>query len=1053
MIKYVYNTNDVSIKKSNTTNALQSTNVFQYNQHQQQQQSHSHSNRNISINSNKNRQTVVTPMIQLKQSFSLAIHNSDEPISNYFRLKSKSLSGTEHYCDDWFTNFQNHKAYKMLPAQKKKKGEMQFLIQQTPILKSRESNERLFSNSPTLLSNENSSIIATSIVNSTNNKQQQKRKPIEEINEPFNNKQIHFLNSILTEEGLIAPEMDEATINTIINSITYIRVRQNVIIFTRDNDNDNIYYIIDRGKLEYDIDGEVYELSKHECIGTRALIKNSTTKCYLKAAERSYLYRLPIEQYKTIAQDFMDKQLEERRQYISNTFFFGNLSKPLIESLANKAVKQKYFLRTELIKEDRCSQYIYIIIKGSIICTKGDIVVRKLTCGDIFGEICLFNQIESLYGYTCEAESEVLVLYHDDIVSSLGKDAIKDLVFSIFAKAVKDSDKLNKVFKDEMYMKLFNCFQLKFYFNDIIHLTSQKKIIIIISGTAFKTKFQLKEFYNLYQKKQITKKNILHKGKAFIDSITTSNDIEYNILGDECIVFESEWDTIVKSFTTVELYTLYSLLKYIPLFKIHNDYVNFQIVNAIKIETFQDGKVLLKNGPSSDKFFIIKSGKVLVYSNDSIIKTLDKNKSFGDITSESVEYTRHADFISSGKVECYVVDKAMYEQLVVNNDQVYNSVKELMVMNHLTISLDNLYYIKELGHGAYGKVYLVHDKNHFYAMKTAEIEAINEKKEMAEMYINEKQIMSEINHPFIVNLYNTYKTRRYLYFLMEHVDGQSLKSIINHNKKNDTHLHTHTSNNNINVNCSSSINNSISIHTHTSNNNINNFNSSNLNEVWFYGAILFTVLSYLQSNKIIHRDLKPENILIQNNGYLKVIDFGVAKKLTNDKDYASTIIGSVYYMSPEVILGKNYNYSVDYWSVGIILYELFYGEVPFGYGVKDPQLVYKEITEKKLVLQMDVKSNNEFNTMIKGLLNKNPNKRITSLQKVKALGFYAGFDFDKIYKMKIEPPRKIESKINEDDLSNVNLKFMNFMKNNVSSSSNELDNFMKNKEYEYFNDF
>ena len=1013
LIKYVYSTHDVSIKKSNTTNAFQSTNTFQCfnnNINQYNQQQRSQTNRNVTLNvHNKIRQTV-TPMIQLKQSFSLGLlHNSDEPISNYFRIKSRSLSGAEHFCEDWFTNFQNHKAYKVLPAQKKKKIEMQFSLQQTPILKSRESNERFLSNSPTLLSNENSSIVATTI---NNNKPQQKRKPIEEINEPFNSKQIQFLHTILTDEGLIASEMDEATINTIITSITYIRVRQNVVIFTRDNDTDNIYYIIDRGKLEYDIDGEVYELSKHECIGTRALIKNSTTKCYLKASERSYLYRLPIEKYKTIAQDFMDKQLEERRQYISNTFFFGNLSKERIESLANKAVKQKYFLRTELIKEDRYSQYIYIIIKGSIICTKGDIVVRKLTRGDLFGEICLFNQIESLYGYTCEAESEILVLYHDDIVNSLGKDAIRDLVFSIFTKAIKESDTLNKVFKDEMYLKLFNCFQLKFYFNDIIHLTSQKKIIIIISGTAFKTKFQLKEFYNLYQKKQINKKNILLKGKAFIDSITTSNDIDYNILGDECIVFESEWDVIVKTFTTPELYTLFSLLKYIPLFKIHNDYVNFQIVNNIKIETYQDGKVLLKNGPSSDKFFIIKTGKVLVYSNDSIIKTLDKNKSFGDITSESREYTRHADFISSGKVECYVIEKTTYEQLVVNNDQVYNSVKELMVMNHLTISLENLYYIKELGHGAYGKVYLVHDHKHFYAMKTAEIEAINEKKEMAEMYINEKQIMSEINHPFIVNLYNTYKTRRYLYFLMEHVDGQSLKSIINHNKKNDIH-----SNNNNNIN--------------------------NLNEVWFYGAILFSVLSYLQSNKIIHRDLKPENILIQNNGYLKVIDFGIAKKLTNDKDHASTIIGSVYYMSPEVILGKNYNYSVDYWSVGIILYEIFYGQVPFGYGVKEPQLVYKEITEKKLVLQTEPKNNNEFNAMIKGLLNKNPNKRISSLQKVKSLGFYSGFDFDKIYKMKIEPPRKIEPKINEDDLLNVSLTFMNFMKNNVSSSSNELYNFIK----------
>lgn len=913
----------------------------------------------------------------------------------------------------------------MLPTQKKKKREVQFSLQQTPVLKSNESNERFLSNSPTLLSNENSSVLTN-----TNNKQ--KRKPIEEINEPFKSRQIQFLNTVLTDEGLIAAEMDEATINTIINSITYIRVRQNVVIFTRDNDTDNIYYIIDRGKLEYDIDGEVYELSKHECIGTRALIKNSTTKCYLKASERCYLYRLPIEKYKTIAQDFMDKQLEERRRYISNTFFFGNLSKAVIDSLANKAVKQKYFLRTELIKEDRCSQYIYIIIKGSIICTKGEIVVRKLTCGDLFGEICLFNQIESLYGYTCEAESEVLVLYHDDIINSLGKDAIRDLVFSVFAQAIKDNDKLSKVFKDETHLKLFNCFQLKFYFNDVIHSTAQKKVLIIISGTAFKTKFQLKEFHNLYQKKQINKKNILLKGKAFIDSIMTSNDIDYNILGDECIVFESEWNVIVKAFTTPELYTLFSLLKYIPLFKIHNDYVNFQIVNTVKIETFQDNKVLLKNGPSSNKFFIIKSGKVLVYSNDSVIKTLDKNKSFGDITSESRDYTRHADFISSGKVECYVVDKTTYEQLVVNNDQVYNSVKELMVMNHLTISLENLYYIKELGHGAYGKVYLVHDHKHFYAMKTAEIEAINEKKEMAEMYINEKQIMSEISHPFIVNLYNTYKTRRYLYFLMELVDGQSLKSIIKYNKKTDTHNNNSSSNNN---------------------NSSSNNNSTNLNEVWFYGAILFSVLSYLQSNKIIHRDLKPENILIQNNGYLKVIDFGVAKKLTSDKDYASTVIGSVYYMSPEVILGKNYNYSVDYWSVGIILYEIFYGQVPFGYGVKDPQTVYKEITEKKLVLHGEAKTTSDFNAMIKGLLNKNPNKRISSLQKVKSLGFYSGFDFDKIYKMKLEPPRRIDPKINEDDLHNVSLTFMNFMRNNVSSSSNDLDNFMKHKEYEYFNDF
>ena len=117
----------------------------------------------------------------------------------------------------------------------------------------------------------------------------------------------------------------------------------------------------------------------------------------------------------------------------------------------------------------------------------------------------------------------------------------------------------------------------------------------------------------------------------------------------------------------------------------------------------------------------------------------------------------------------------------------------------------------------------------------------------------------------------------------------------------------------------------------------------------FYGAILFQVLNYLQKNRIIHRDLKPDNLLIEHTGYLKVIDFGVAINLSN-KDYTSTFIGRALYMSPEVILGKNYSFSVDYWSVGILLYEIFYGRVPFGFWLKDPKQIYKEITEKKLVL-------------------------------------------------------------------------------------------------------
>ena len=194
---------------------------------------------------------------------------------------------------------------------------------------------------------------------------------------------------------------------------------------------------------------------------------------------------------------------------------------------------------------------------------------------------------------------------------------------------------------------------------------------------------------------------------------------------------------------------------------------------------------------------------------------------------------------------------------------------------------------------------------------------------MAKLYLSEKIISSSIEHPFIVHLFNTYKTRDYLFFLMEFVDGISLRKKINESKKKNQ--------------------------------------LKNYEETQFYGAILFSVLNYLQNKRIIHRDLKPDNIIINTNGYLKVIDFGVAKNLEK-KDYTNTIIGTSYYMSPEVILGKPYNFNADYWSLGIILYEIYYGKLPFNKN-NEAKFLYENILYLKLYFSNDSKSEN-FNNLI-----------------------------------------------------------------------------------------
>ena len=863
---------------------------------------------------------------QRRKSVSISMNSVDNSFS---RQKSRSMStfGAITPSDPMEIINNSKKAYKYLPSIGHKKGEKI----STKSLKN--------SNDPDICSP------------SPQNKKK-RRKDIEVIEDPFTDKQMTVLKNILTQEGLISEEMDEPTINMIINTITYKRIAKNKVFFTRENITENIYYIIEKGKLEYQLDGEIYELSRYGGIGTRALIKYSKKSCSLKASERCYLFCLPIEKYKTIAQDFVDKQLTEKIETLKKYFFFKGLDKDMITNLAKITAKIKYKQRTILFQEDKFTNCFYYLMEGQVICTKQDMVVKKIQPGDLFGEIGLFNQIESVYAYTVEADSSLLMVKFESFISVFGESAIRTLVHSIFLNAIKANDKLSKIFIKDRLDKMFSVFQLKFYFNDTIQSTKEKKLIIPISGSSFKSKYQVKELRNIYQKGIFEADNILPKGILYMEGVTSNSDLPYNILGDECVVFEADWDDVVKAMpkpinSDITINEQISLIKNHPLFKYLSDFKLFQLASSIHIEKYKPGSIILKDGPNSDKFFIIKTGSVQITISKVVLKTIDKNHTFGDISSQIGEYSRKADFVAFGRVECYIIDKDTYEEIVENDNQVLNPLKKLFVMNDITISLESLYYTRELGCGSYGKVYLVHDKRRFYAMKTAEIQAMDEKKEMAQLYINEKSIMSSISHPFVVQLHNTFKTREYIFFLMEYVDGESLRAFLDKKEKNELR---------------------------------------NLLEVRFFGAILFNVLNYLQKNRIIHRDLKPDNLLIEYTGYLKVIDFGVAINLSN-KDSTTTFIGTTHYMSPEVILGKNYSFSVDYWAVGVILYEIFYGRVPFGFGLKEPNQIYKEITEKKVVLPSDP-NNANFNALVKILLNKNPNKRITAYNQIKALPFF-----------------------------------------------------------------
>ena len=143
--------------------------------------------------------------------------------------------------------------------------------------------------------------------------------------------------------------------------------------------------------------------------------------------------------------------------------------------------------------------------------------------------------------------------------------------------------------------------------------------------------------------------------------------------------------------------------------------------------------------------------------------------------------------------------------------------------------------------------------------------------------------------------------------------------------------------------------------------------------------------------------------MIDTNGYLKMIDFGTAKIL---KDYTSTIIGTPHYIAPEILQGKGYSLSCDFWSLGICMYEIFYGIYPFGNNANEVIDIYKEVLKKNLSFPNDNSKFANVNSFIKELLAKKVNERSCNVSKLKQKPFFEGFNFNKLNDFQLDPPFK-----------------------------------------------
>lgn len=364
-----------------------------------------------------------------------------------------------------------------------------------------------------------------------------------------------------------------------------------------------------------------------------------------------------------------------------------------------------------------------------------------------------------------------------------------------------------------------------------------------------------------------------------------------------------------------------------------------------------ESDIIVRKDQKLFQIFIVRNGNISQSEGKNMIKTANGIVYFGSLSGEK----SIGDIIAKSKTTLL-----LYAPRMQASDQ-------YMKHGDTGIKFNNLKIQSVLGKGNSGNVYLVKDSKTqiSYALKCMNKSKIKHMKQIQHAK-NELEVIRTIKHPFCTRYVQSFQDHSTLYILQEWVCGGELF------------------------------------------NQMQNDQTFKESAAKFYAAIVVCAIEHLHNYNIIYRDLKPENLLLDEHGYIVLADFGFAKNIAST-GRTFTICGTPEYQAPEVVYKQGTSQEADFWSLGVLIYEMLVGYTPFGTANDQPYQIYQQSKSGRFVIPNKLGLTPAAHDIIKKLIVVNPNERLGSkslggVVGIKSHPWFRNIDWDALLEKKLKAP-------------------------------------------------